>query len=78
MKGEFPKSLNQLKKPKENDHMEVKMFEESNADDMQQLVNDWFKQNSSVKIHTINQSESACWDGEDMVANLTISIFFER
>lgn len=58
--------------------MEVKIFEESDAEDMQKLVNDWLQENSSVKIHTINQSESACWDGDGMMVNITVSIFFER
>lgn len=57
--------------------MQVKIFEDSNAADMEQLLNDWLTQHSDIVIHSIHQSESACWDGEDMVANLTVSIFFE-
>lgn len=57
--------------------LQVKIFEGPDADELEQQINSWLKDNSGIELIKVLQSESAVADDEgDFCGNTTISLFY--
>jgi hypothetical protein len=57
--------------------LQVKIFESPDADELEQQINSWLKDNSGIELIKVLQSESAVADDEgDFCGNTTISLFY--
>ncbi|MBF2053816.1 MAG: sporulation protein Cse60 [Candidatus Sericytochromatia bacterium] len=59
--------------------LQVKIFEGPEADELEQEINTWLKDNSSIELVKVLQSESAVADDDgDFCGNTTISVFYRQ
>lgn len=57
--------------------LQVKIFEGPDADELEQQINSWLKDNSDIELVKVLQSESAVADEEgDFCGNTTLSLFY--
>ncbi len=57
--------------------LRCKIFEGSDAEELEKKVNDWLTEHSDIDLIQVNQSESAVTDGDgDLCGNTTLSVFY--
>lgn len=58
--------------------IQVRIFEAGDAQELEALLNAWFKEHAEIEIVRITQSESAVADEDgDLCGNTTISVFYK-
>lgn len=59
--------------------LQVKIFEGPEAEELEQEINRWFKDNMDIELVRALQSESAVADEDgDLCGNTTVSLFYRR
>jgi len=59
--------------------LQVKIFEGPEAEELEQEINTWLKENMEVDVLHVLQSESAVADEDgDLCGNTTLSLFYRR
>jgi len=59
--------------------LQVKIFEGPDAQEVEEKINHWLRDNMEIDVLHIGQSESAVADEEgDLCGNTTVSMFYRR